>query len=237
MDITETTAPEGVVEELEAAEADADVGGAETEEAAEADECAEAAGSVPEDGAGDEQPPQEEAGEEGGAGEAAEEASAEQAGTPENTDAEETGGMCSVAPEAGTSSGGTSGNAAATVPTLRLDAGDVAMVAGGAVAALAFLGLGRLARPLRPLAVGVIREGCSFAGWLRKQTSGVRGSVGDIITEGAGAHRDRARTESATRRREQAVLQKLEGIVDSRIRRLSSGNPSAGSDIQGRETK
>lgn len=61
---------------------------------------------------------------------------------------------------------------------------DLWLVAGGALGALALLGLGKASKKVRPAAVGAVREGYAFKEWLAGKAEKLKEDVEDIVAEG-----------------------------------------------------
>lgn len=97
------------------------------------------------------------------------------------------------------------------------------MVAGGAVAALAGLGLERAFSLTRPAVVGVLKEGYGFKEWLAGRFERAKEDIQDVVAEAAYRHhRDLTATAEAVKR-EKELLEKVEKLVDARLERTPAG--------------
>lgn len=100
---------------------------------------------------------------------------------------------------------------------------DLWLVAGGALGALALLGLGKASKKVRPAAVGAVREGYAFKEWLAGKAEKLKEDVEDIVAEGVHQyHQDSAAT-ADTVRKEKDILEKIEKVVEEKLARVKTG--------------
>ncbi len=87
------------------------------------------------------------------------------------------------------------------------------LVAGGALGALAAIGLGKASKKIRPALVGAAKEGYAFKEWAAAKLETVKEDIEDIAAEAKHAyHKDIEATEEAVTK-EKEILQKVEEAV------------------------
>ncbi len=91
------------------------------------------------------------------------------------------------------------------------------MMAGGALGALALMGLGKSAGKMRPAAVGAVKEGVAFKEWLAARFEKVKEDVEDIVAEGVYEHETEVAAESKLRDREAELLEKIEKMIEAKL--------------------
>lgn len=97
---------------------------------------------------------------------------------------------------------------------------DLWMLAGGALGALALLGLGKATKKIRPAAVGAVKEGYAFKEWVTGNAEKFKEDVEDIIAEGVHQyHSDLTSTADAVKR-EKDILEKIEKIVEEKLAKM-----------------
>ena len=97
---------------------------------------------------------------------------------------------------------------------------DLWLVAGGALGALAALGLGRLSTKVRPAAVGAVREGYAFKEWLAGKAEKVKEDVEDIVAEGVHQYQSDLAATADTVKREKDILEKIEKVVEEKLAKI-----------------
>lgn len=97
---------------------------------------------------------------------------------------------------------------------------DLWLVAGGALGALAALGLGKLSGKVRPAAVGAVREGYAFKEWLAGKAEKVKEDVEDIVAEGVHQYHSGLTATADTVKREKDILKKIEKMVEEKLAKM-----------------
>ena len=105
---------------------------------------------------------------------------------------------------------------------LHLKKRDLWLVAGGALGAIAALGLGKLSAKARPAAVGAVREGYAFKEWLAGKAEKAKEDVEDIVAEGVHQYHSNLAATSESVQREKGILEKIEKLVDSKLAKMKS---------------
>ena len=99
---------------------------------------------------------------------------------------------------------------------------DLWLVAGGALGALAALGLGKLSGKVRPAAVCAVREGYAFKEWLAGKAEKVKEDVEDIVAEGVHQYQEGLSATADTVKREKDILEKIEKVVEEKLAKMKS---------------
>lgn len=97
---------------------------------------------------------------------------------------------------------------------------DLWLVAGGALGALAALGLGKLSGKVRPAAVCAVREGYAFKEWLAGKAEKVKEDVEDIVAEGVHQYQQDLSATADTVKREKDILEKIEKVVEEKLSKM-----------------
>jgi len=97
---------------------------------------------------------------------------------------------------------------------------DLWLVAGGALGALAALGLGKLTGKARPAAVSAVREGYAFKEWLAGKAEKVKEDVEDIVAEGVHQYQKDLAATAETVKREKDILGKIEKVVEEKLSKM-----------------
>ena len=97
---------------------------------------------------------------------------------------------------------------------------DLWLVAGGALGALAALGLGKMTTRVRPAAVGAVREGYAFKEWLAGKAEKVKEDVEDIVAEGVHQYQSDLAATADTVKREKDILEKIERVVEEKLAKI-----------------
>ncbi|HBG06143.1 MAG: hypothetical protein A2075_02475 [Geobacteraceae bacterium GWC2_58_44] len=97
---------------------------------------------------------------------------------------------------------------------------DLWLVAGGALGALAALGLGRMSSKVRPAAVGAVREGYAFKEWLAGKAEKVKEDVEDIVAEGVHQYQSDLSATADSVKREKSILEKIEKVVEEKLAKM-----------------
>ena len=105
---------------------------------------------------------------------------------------------------------------------LHLKKRDLWLVAGGALGALAALGLGKMSGKVRPAAVGAVREGYAFKEWLAGKTERVKEDVEDIVAEGVHQYHSNVSASADSVKREKDILEKIEKLVDQKLAKIKT---------------
>lgn len=94
-------------------------------------------------------------------------------------------------------------------------------MAGGAMGALAAIGISKLSKKIRPAAVGVTKEGLAFKEWLIANYEKVKEDIEDIVAEAKHAHQKDLETTAETVKKEEDMLRKVEQMVEEILKRRS----------------
>ena len=105
---------------------------------------------------------------------------------------------------------------------LHLHKRDLWLVAGGALGALAFLGLSKASEKVRPAAVGVVKEGYAFKEWVAGKAEKIKEDVEDIVAEGVHQYRQDLTASADTVQREKSILEKIEKVVEEKLARMKA---------------
>lgn len=94
--------------------------------------------------------------------------------------------------------------------------GNLWLVAGGALGALAAIGIGKVSKKIRPGVVGAVKEGYAFKEWLAGKYERTKEDVEDIVEEAKHAyHKDLEATVEAVKK-EKEILKKVEEAVEKK---------------------
>lgn len=104
---------------------------------------------------------------------------------------------------------------------------DLWMLAGGALGALALLGLGKATQKIRPAAVGAVKEGYAFKEWVTGQAEKLKEDVEDIVAEGIYQYQEDLTASADAVKREKEILEKIEKVVEKKRARMK---PAAGEE-------
>ena len=99
---------------------------------------------------------------------------------------------------------------------------DLWMLAGGALGALALLGLGKASQKVRPVAVGAVREGYAFKEWVTGKAEKLKEDVEDIVAEGVHQYQADLTSTADAVKREKRILEKIETIVEEKLSKFKS---------------
>jgi hypothetical protein len=90
------------------------------------------------------------------------------------------------------------------------------LVAGGALGALAAIGIGKASKKIKPAIVGAVKEGYAFKEWAAGKVDSVKEDVEDIVAEAKHAyHKDIEATGEAVKK-EKEILEKVEEVVEKK---------------------
>ncbi len=93
------------------------------------------------------------------------------------------------------------------------------LAAGGALGALAAIGIGKASKKIRPTIVGAVKEGYAFKEWAAGKIETAKEDVEDIVAEAKHAyHKDIEATEEAIKK-EKEILEKVEEVVEQKAQR------------------
>jgi hypothetical protein len=84
------------------------------------------------------------------------------------------------------------------------------LVAGGALGALAAIGLAKGAKKIRPALVGVAKESYAFKEWATGKMETAREDIEDIVAEAKHAYYQDVEATAAAVKREKEILEKVE---------------------------
>lgn len=103
------------------------------------------------------------------------------------------------------------------------------MMAGGAIGAVAALGLGKAFNGVRPALVSAAKEGYGFKEWLGTKIDKAKEDFQDVMAEGVhGYHQDQAALAEASKREEE-ILERVEKIVEERLAKIQTEQKEQGS--------
>ena len=94
-------------------------------------------------------------------------------------------------------------------------------MAGGALGALAAIGISKMSKKIRPSAVGVTKEGIAFKEWLFANYEKVKEDIEDIVAEAKHEHQKDLETTAETVKKEEGILKKMELMVEEILRQRS----------------
>jgi hypothetical protein len=97
---------------------------------------------------------------------------------------------------------------------------DLWLLAGGALGALAALGIGKMSARVRPSAVSAVREGYAFKEWLAGKAEKVKEDVEDIVAEGVHQYQKDLAATAETVKREKDILEKIEKVVEEKLAKM-----------------
>jgi hypothetical protein len=97
---------------------------------------------------------------------------------------------------------------------------DLWLLAGGALGALAALGIGKMSAKVRPSAVSAVREGYAFKEWLAGKAEKVKEDVEDIVAEGVHQYQKDLAATAETVKREKDILEKIEKVVEEKLAKM-----------------
>jgi len=101
---------------------------------------------------------------------------------------------------------------------------DLWMLAGGALGALAFLGLSKASQKVRPAAVGIVKEGYAFKEWVAGKAEKLKEDVEDIVAEGVHQYQEDLSTSADAVQREKTILEKIEKVVEEKLARMKAAH-------------
>ncbi len=90
------------------------------------------------------------------------------------------------------------------------------LAAGGALGALAAIGIGKVSQKVRPAVVGAVKEGYAFKEWAASKIERVREDAEDIVAEAKHAYHKDIETTAEAVRREKEILEKTEKAVEKK---------------------
>lgn len=103
---------------------------------------------------------------------------------------------------------------------IHIDKRDLWLMAGGALGALAALGLGKATNKIRPVAVGAVREGYAFKEWMAGKSEKLKEDFEDIMAEGVHQYQQDLAAAADAVKREKDVLEKIEKMVEEKLAKV-----------------
>jgi hypothetical protein len=91
------------------------------------------------------------------------------------------------------------------------------LVAGGALGAVATLGL---AKKVRPAAVGTVREGYALKEWVAGKFGRVKGEIDSLIDDAVREYRTKKEAGANTADVEKELLEKIDKLIQERLSRM-----------------
>jgi hypothetical protein len=91
------------------------------------------------------------------------------------------------------------------------------LMAGGAVGALAVLGLGRAFNAVRPMAVGALKEGYGFKEWMAGKLEAAKEDIEDIVAEAVFSYQKDVAAAADVATREKELLARVEKLVEQKM--------------------
>lgn len=96
------------------------------------------------------------------------------------------------------------------------------LMGAGALGALAFLGLGRASKKVRPAAVCAAKEGYAFKEWVGGKFDALKEDVEDIVAEAVYEYQKDLEAGADAIKREKELLEKIEKLVEARLAKMPS---------------
>lgn len=93
------------------------------------------------------------------------------------------------------------------------------LLGSGALGALAFLGVGKLSKRIRPVAVGAVKEGIAFSDWIVTKYENVKEDVEDIVAEAKHARQKDLGSKTEMTKKEEEILKRVEQKVEEILRK------------------
>ncbi len=93
------------------------------------------------------------------------------------------------------------------------------LVAGGALGALAAIGIGKASKKLKPAVVGAVKEGYAFKEWAAEKVERVKEDVEDIVAEAKHAYHKDLEASAEAIKKEKKIIEKVEKEVEKRAAR------------------
>jgi len=93
------------------------------------------------------------------------------------------------------------------------------LVAGGALGALAVIGIARALKKKRPQVVGIVKEGYAFKEWVASNIESTKEDVEDIVAEAKHEYYKELEATAESINKEKELLQKIEEKVREKIER------------------
>lgn len=93
------------------------------------------------------------------------------------------------------------------------------LLGSGALGALAFLGIGKLSKRIRPVAVGVVKEGIAFSDWIVTKYENVKEDVEDIVAEAKHTHQKDLGSKTEMTKKEEEILKRVEQKVEEILKK------------------
>jgi hypothetical protein len=94
------------------------------------------------------------------------------------------------------------------------------LMGAGALGSLAFLGLGKASKTMRPAAVCVAKEGYAFKEWVAGKYDALKEDVEDIVAEAVYEYQKDLEAGADAIKREKEVLEKIEKLVEARLAKI-----------------
>jgi len=92
-------------------------------------------------------------------------------------------------------------------------------MAGGALGALAAIGIGKASKTVRPAVVGAVKEGYAFKEWAAAKLEGCKEDAEDILAEAKHAYYKDLDVSAAAIEKEKDILKKAEKVVARKMAR------------------
>lgn len=96
------------------------------------------------------------------------------------------------------------------------------LVAGGALGALAVIGIGKASKKIKPAVIGAVKEGYAFKEWAAGKIERVKEDMEDIVAEAKHAYHKDLEATAETVKKEKEILEKVEKAVEEKISRKKS---------------
>ncbi len=98
------------------------------------------------------------------------------------------------------------------------------LIAGGALGALAVIGIVRALKKKRSAAVGIVKEGYAFKEWVASNIERAKEDMEDIAAEAKHEYYKELEAAAGSVRRERELLQKIEEKIEERMARHKAEN-------------
>lgn len=100
----------------------------------------------------------------------------------------------------------------------------LALMAGGALGALAAIVIGKASKRVRPAVVGAVKEGYAFKEWVAAKVESAKEDVEDVVAEAKHAyHKDLEATASAIEKEKEFLRKAEEAVARKMAREKSAG--------------
>ncbi|WP_333654142.1 hypothetical protein [Dissulfurispira sp.] len=93
------------------------------------------------------------------------------------------------------------------------------LMAGGALGAIAALGLGKTFKKIRPAVIGAVKEGYAFKEWVAAKIETVKEDIEDIVAEAKHSYHKDLEASAEAVKKEKEIIEKVEQLVGKKMSR------------------